>query len=62
MSDQDSRSKLEAPDMRGVFPALVRAGQRAREIAARTGTPVYVMRDGKIVDLNPATAGAKPKK
>ncbi len=31
--------------------ALRRAAQRARELGERTGTPVYVLRDGKIVDL-----------
>lgn len=32
----------------GVEAALRRAGQRAREVAARTGTPLVVFRDGKI--------------
>jgi hypothetical protein len=31
--------------------ALRRAARRARELGARTGTPVYVIRDHRIVDL-----------
>ena len=31
--------------------ALRRAARRAREVGARTGTPVYVIRDERIVDL-----------
>ena len=38
-------------DMEGVEAALRRAARRARELGERTGTPVYVLRDGRIVDL-----------
>ena len=38
-------------DMEGVDAALRRAARRARELGEQTGTPVYVLRDGKIVDL-----------
>lgn len=38
-------------DMEGVDAALRRAARRARELGEQTGTPVYVVRDGKIVDL-----------
>jgi hypothetical protein len=31
--------------------ALRRAARRAREFGARTGTPVYVIKDHRIVDL-----------
>lgn len=34
-----------------VEPALRRASQRAREIAARTGTPLVIYSDGKIKEL-----------
>ena len=40
-------------DIIGALPALRRAARVARELAIRTGTPLYVMRDGKIVNLNP---------
>ncbi len=38
------------PDMEAVIPALIRAGQRAREVARQTGTAIVVVRDGKIVE------------
>jgi hypothetical protein len=33
--------------------ALKRAARRARELAARTNTPIHIMKDGKIVRLTP---------
>ena len=33
--------------------ALRRAGQAARKLAEATGTPFIVVRDGKVVNLNP---------
>jgi hypothetical protein len=35
----------------GVEAALQRAALRAREIAAQTGTPLVIYKDGKIVKL-----------
>jgi hypothetical protein len=34
--------------------ALKRAALRARELAARTHTPLHVMRDGRVVRLMPS--------
>jgi hypothetical protein len=49
-------------DMQGVWPAMLRAAKKARELARATGTPFYVMRKGKIVDLNrPAKRSARKK-
>ena len=39
------------PDIIGSEAALRRAAKRALQIGLETGTPVYVMIDGKIVDL-----------
>ena len=39
------------PDILGSLPALRRAARRARRLALRTGTPCYVMRRGKIVNI-----------
>ena len=39
-------------DIRGSLPALKRAARSARKLAKATGTPVYVLRKGKVVDLN----------
>ncbi|HEX6793871.1 MAG TPA: hypothetical protein VF304_08465 [Casimicrobiaceae bacterium] len=33
--------------------ALRRAARRARETARRCGTPIYVMKDGKVVAIEP---------
>ena len=33
--------------------ALRRAARRARETARRYGTPIYVMKDGKVVAIKP---------
>lgn len=43
-------SRLKDADMRAAPAALMRAAQRAREIALRTGTPLIVMLDGKVVE------------
>jgi hypothetical protein len=45
------KSFHEDTDLRCSEIALRRAAQRARELGEHTGTPVYVVRDGKIVDL-----------
>ena len=45
-----SVSRLDDTDMRAVPAALARAAQRAREIAARTGTPLIIVRDGQLIE------------
>ena len=40
------------PRQQGVEAALRRAAAEARELGARTNTPVLVLRHGQIVDLN----------
>jgi hypothetical protein len=39
------------PDIAGIDAALRRAAKRALQIGLETGTPVYVLENGKIVDL-----------
>lgn len=41
------------PDMQAVPIALMRAAQRARQLARQTGTKLAVMREGKLVELDP---------
>lgn len=41
------------PDLRGSWPALHRAAQRARELAAQTGTAIVVSHDGVIEYIRP---------
>jgi hypothetical protein len=43
--------KRKDPDIIGAGNALRRAARRALELGLRTGTPVYVIKGGKIVDL-----------
>jgi hypothetical protein len=43
-------SNLPDDDMQAAPLALVRAAQRAREIAAQTGTPLIVNRAGRVVE------------
>ena len=45
-----SVSRLMDTDMQAVPAALARAAQRAREIAARTGTPLIIVKEGKLVE------------
>ncbi len=49
MSKRLMRSK--DPDIIGSYAALRRAAKRALQIGLETGTPVYVLEHGKIVDL-----------
>lgn len=44
-------SRLSDPDMQAAPVALMRAAMRAREIAARTGTKLIVVEDGKLLEL-----------
>ncbi|MCC6580868.1 MAG: hypothetical protein IT440_10535 [Phycisphaeraceae bacterium] len=41
------------PDIQASFAAMKRAAKLAMRRAKETGTPLYVMQDGKIVNLNP---------
>ena len=57
-------SKLADEDMQGAPAALIRAGQRAREIAARTGTPLIIRENGvivrKVITLDMITTHSRP--
>ena len=55
-------SKLPDADMQAAPKALLRAAQRAREIARQTNTPLVLVRDGVLVeefvtDVLPADKG-----
>lgn len=47
------------PDLRGSWPALQRAAQRARELAMQTGTAIVVSRDGVIEYIRPRPETAR---
>jgi len=54
-------SRLQDADMQAAPAALARAALRAREVAARTGTPLVVVRDGELVEVAvPPLDVAKP--
>ena len=46
-----SARKRHSPEARDTLRALRRAAKRALELGLQTGTPVYIWKDGKIVDL-----------
>lgn len=54
-------SHLADPDMQAAPAALVRAAQRAREMAARTHTPLIVSKNGRLVEetIKPNTTTEK---
>jgi hypothetical protein len=41
------------PETIGALAALRRAAKSAKQLAIQTGTPFWVVRNGKIVNLNP---------
>ncbi len=49
-TQQRNTSRLPDHDMQSVSAALVRSALRARELASRTGTPLIITRDGKVVE------------
>lgn len=48
-----AKSHLKDADMQAAPAALARAARRARELAAQTGTPLVVMKAGKLVQEVP---------
>jgi hypothetical protein len=54
MNKNKESNAEQDPDIRGAEAALRRAAQKARELGERTNTPVYVLRDGRIVNLTSA--------
>ena len=50
-----TQKELTKPDVdeKDVTAALIRAAKRAHKIAHQTGTKVVVMRDGKVVEIDP---------
>ena len=46
-----SNSQPKDADLRGALPALKRAARRALELARQTGTPCWVLRNGRMVDI-----------
>lgn len=51
----------EDPDIIASAKALRRAARRALDLGLRTGTPVYVIKDGEIEDLTQEVSGPSRK-
>jgi len=59
----NKRITITDPDLAKVGVALKRAAAKARQLGFETNTPVYVFRDGKIVDIVAEHRAARtPKK
>lgn len=58
------RSRLAAtdPDLARALPALKRAAAAAWRLAVETGTPFYVMEDGRVVDRNAGRTKLIPRR
>lgn len=59
------RVSTPSPEARDALQALRRAAKRALELGLQTGTPVWVMKNGKLVDLTkeqPANKKARSKR
>jgi hypothetical protein len=48
-------------DMNGAYPAMLRAAQRAREVARMYKTPLVLWQDGKVVEIPPDEIEDLPK-
>jgi len=59
MSESVHRSKH--PDILASMKALRRAAKRALQLGLETGTPVYVLKRGKIVDLTKQRRKRNPR-
>ncbi|MGD0137639.1 MAG: hypothetical protein ABSD28_02095 [Tepidisphaeraceae bacterium] len=57
-----AKTRTLDPDIEGSLPAMLRAARRAKRLAQQTGTPFWVMRKGKIVNLNPSAKPAARQK
>ena len=53
-----AKSTVADADMSMAGRALERAAARARQLSEQTGTPLYVLKDGRVVDLNRSSGGS----
>jgi hypothetical protein len=56
------RSNSISPEARDTLRALRRAAKRALELGLQMGTPVYVWKNGRIVDLTKEQRPARKSK
>ena len=53
-----TKSTVADAEMSKAGRALERPAARARQLAEQTGTPLYIFRDGQVVDLNRQSGGS----
>jgi hypothetical protein len=53
-----TKSTVADADMSKADRALERAAARARHLAEQTGTPLYIFKDGRVVNLNRQSGGS----
>jgi len=53
---------VKDPDILGSLPAMRRAAARARRVAKATGTPLIIMRKGKITELDVSGRASSSRK
>jgi hypothetical protein len=54
-----AKMKSRDADIRGSAAALRRAARAARRVARATGTPIYVLKAGRVVNLNRRVANGR---
>lgn len=57
-----AKLRSKDPDILASVGAMKRAARNARKLSVATGTPFYVMQNGRIVDLNRKPARHRAKK
>jgi hypothetical protein len=53
-------SRLPDADMQAAPAALARAARRARELAARSGTPLVVSENGRVIEKSVVSPDPEP--
>ena len=56
------RASSISPEAKDTLRALRRAAKRALELGLQMGTPVYVWKDGRVIDLTKKQRPAKKSK
>jgi len=56
-----SKTKARDTEIRGELAALRRAARAARKLARDTNTPFFVVKDGRIVNLNPRARNGRAR-
>lgn len=60
MKRKDNNGSTD-PDIRAALPAMRRAARAARKLAQATGTPMYVLKQGRVTNLNPVNGKRRRK-